>query len=84
VKTNKPSIVGLRDTCTCGSGRAYGACCFRLELAYIVIGLIPAVILFVFQDHLRVLFVPVLLVTALVAWLARRHFKRTGRGGNRL
>ena len=55
MKNNKPSIVGLRDICTCGSGRTYGACCFRLELAYIVIGLIPAVILFVFHDHLRVL-----------------------------
>jgi hypothetical protein len=40
----------VRDQCTCGSGRTYGSCCFRLELAYTLIGLLPAVILFVFHE----------------------------------
>lgn len=51
---------------------------------YILIGLLPAVILFVFHEYLAVLIIPALVVTGVVAWLARRHFKRTGRGGGRL
>ena len=29
---------GLKSSCPCQSGETYGKCCFRLELAYLVIG----------------------------------------------
>jgi len=55
-----------------------------LGLAYSAIVLLPAAVLLIFHEYLRVLIIPILVITAIVVWLARRHFKKTGRRGDRL
>ena len=36
----------LKSTCPCQSGKTYGECCFRLELAYLVIGIFASFAMF--------------------------------------
>jgi hypothetical protein len=74
----KPIIRGTRSPCACGSGRSYGTCCLRLECIYFSIAAVAGTVLLVFSQELRVLVIPVLLASALVGWLARRHYRKTG------
>ena len=38
--------IGLKGSCPCQSGKTYGECCFRLELAYLVIGILASAAMF--------------------------------------
>jgi uncharacterized membrane protein YeaQ/YmgE (transglycosylase-associated protein family) len=69
----------LNEKCACGSGKAYRTCCLRLEIIYLVIGVLAAVVLFFAHVNGRVnssvLVVAVLLFAGLAGWLAKQFLK---------
>ncbi len=44
----KLGVVGFRTSCPCKSGKTYGKCCFRLELAYLTIVVVATALLALF------------------------------------
>jgi hypothetical protein len=69
----------LNEKCACGSGKAYRTCCMRLEIIFLVIGTLAALILFFGHGNGlvndSVIVVAVLLFVALVGWLAKKILK---------
>jgi hypothetical protein len=81
----KLGIVGFRTACPCKSGKEYGKCCFRLELTYLTIVFVAAILLalFVFlavttKSPKSFFFAAslVVFVAAAAANFARKHFKK--------
>ena len=66
----------MAESCGCRSGMPYRDCCFRRERAFLIIGSIAAVALFGSFDVGLAAFIPVLVLSAIAAWLVSRHYAR--------
>ena len=80
---SKP-IVGFCSACPCNSGKRYGSCCFRIELAYFIIAGIAATVLFLLVDVQSpgkfAIGVPVVLAIAGCAgWYAKKRLQKFGK-----